>query len=126
MSSGDLASISDQDDVWREDKIEIMGRLMEDHPDINPLVSNYREFHPDGREKTGPNRNDGKLMYVRTRSNLLLVDSPGCTHCFRRSLFDMARPYWFDRYPHDALLWRTASMTDMTGRCSISMNAASD
>lgn len=72
MSSGDLASTSDQDDVWREDKIEIMGRLMEDHPDINPLVSNYREFHPDGREKTGPNRNDGKLMYVRTRSNLLL------------------------------------------------------
>lgn len=112
MSSGDLVFTSDQDDVWREDKIEIMERVMGDHPEINLLVSNYREFYPDGREKTGPNRNDGKLMHVRARSNFLLVDSPGCTHCFRRSLFDMARPYWFDRYPHDALLWRAALFSD--------------
>lgn len=108
MSSGDLIFTSDQDDVWREDKIEIMEKVMESHPEINLLVSNYREFYSDGREKTGPNRNNGKLMQVRTRRNFLLVDSPGCTHCFRRRLFDMARPYWFDMCPHDALLWRAA------------------
>ena len=111
-STGDLIFTSDQDDIWREDKIEIMEKVMLEHSEINLLASNYREFYPDGKEKIGPNRNDKRLVQVKARNNFLLVDSPGCTHCFRRSLFDISYPYWFEKCPHDALMWRAALFSD--------------
>ena len=40
-STGDLIFTSDQDDIWREDKIEIMEKIMLEHSEINLLASNY-------------------------------------------------------------------------------------
>ena len=70
------------------------------------------EFYDDGHTKVGPHKNTGKLEKVELKDNYMLVGAPGCTHCFRRSLFNLAEPVWFDDYPHDALLWRTALFTD--------------
>ena len=75
-STGDLIFTSDQDDIWREDKIEIMEKIMLEHSEINLLASNYREFYPDGKEKIGPNKNDKRLVQVKVRNNFLLVDAP--------------------------------------------------
>lgn len=40
--SGDLIFPSDQDDVWRLDKIERMSEIMEKTPEISVLISEYR------------------------------------------------------------------------------------
>lgn len=112
QSSGELVFTCDQDDIWRKDKLEIMEGIMTDHPEINLLASNYLEFYDDGHTQVGPHRNTRRLEKVELKDNYMLVGAPGCTHCFRRSLFNLAEPVWFADYPHDALLWRTALFTD--------------
>lgn len=112
QSTGNLVFTCDQDDIWREDKLELMEEIMTKHPEINLLASNYLAFYDDGHTQVGPRRNTKQLEKVRLKDNYMLVGAPGCTHCFRRSLFDLAETVWFADYPHDALLWRTALFTD--------------
>ena len=38
QSSGELVFTCDQDDIWRKDKLEIMEKIMTDHPAINLLA----------------------------------------------------------------------------------------
>ena len=42
----------------------------------------------------------------------MFVRSPGCVFCFRRGFFDDIKDMWYEDYPHDALLWRYAMLTD--------------
>ena len=112
MSNGDLIFTCDQDDIWRHDKLEVMEKIMCEHSEINLLVTNYLEFYEDGKEKIGTRANNKELEKVKIKNNFLSVESPGCVYCFRRELFDLALPYWFDGYAHDELLWRVALFTD--------------
>lgn len=105
-SKGDVVFSCDQDDIWREDKLALMTSIMEKHPEISLLVSNYRMFFEDGNEKVGLYKNDKQLKQVKLKDNYLLVGSPGCTHCIRRELLETAKRYWKPEYAHDALLWR--------------------
>lgn len=108
QSSGDIVFFCDQDDIWRNDKLSIMIRIMKAHPEINLLTSNYREFYENGKQKIGPWANDRILKKVELKKNYLLVKSPGCTHCIRRKLIDLSKKYWQADYAHDALMWRLA------------------
>lgn len=105
-SQGDLVFPCDQDDIWREDKVEIMAKIMEENPQIEIISSNYCEFFEDGKERIDPWPNDKQLMKVPLTDNYMLVKSPGCTYCVRRSLLNLSKNYWQSEYPHDALLWR--------------------
>ena len=92
-STGDLIFTCDQDDIWRNDKLEIMENIMLKHPEINLLASNYLEFYEDGHTKTGPLKNTKKIEKVKLKNNYMLVGAPGCTHCFRRILFSQAKKF---------------------------------
>lgn len=105
-SDGDLVFPCDQDDIWRKDKIETMTKVMANHPEVEILTSNYREFFPDWKEHVGPWKNDHALVRVPLTNDYMLVKSPGCTYCVRRRLLDLSKKYWKPAYPHDALLWQ--------------------
>lgn len=111
-SSGELVFTCDQDDIWRKDKLAIMNKIMEENPKITLLTSNYQEFYEDEHTVSGPWKNDKKLHKISLPNNYLLVKSPGCTHCIRRSLVDLSKKYWQPAYPHDALFWRLAIFSD--------------
>ena len=51
LATGDLIFFSDQDDLWREDKVEIMTDIMENHVDCQVLSSDYLPYF-DGMEET--------------------------------------------------------------------------
>lgn len=105
-SQGDLVFPCDQDDIWRQDKIEIMADIMAKNSQINVLSSDYCEFFENGKEKVGPWPKEKKLIKVPLTDNYLLVKSPGCTYCVRRKVLELSKQYWLPEYPHDALLWR--------------------
>ncbi|MFT8668315.1 MAG: glycosyltransferase [Liquorilactobacillus hordei] len=107
-SNGEIVFTCDQDDIWRQDKLEIMTNLMNEHKEISLLTSNYKEFYDDGHTTIGPWKNDKKLKQITLNNNYFLVKSPGCTHCVRRDLVELSKKYWEPEYPHDALLWRLA------------------
>lgn len=105
-ASGDLVFPCDQDDIWNKNKISKMSEIMENHSNISILTSNYCEFWKNGKTKVGLWKNTKRLEQVTLKNNYLLVRSPGCTYCVRRSLLELSKKYWKPSYPHDALLWR--------------------
>lgn len=111
-ASGDLVFSCDQDDIWHQDKLKIMSEVMENSPKISLLTSNYELFFEDGSHKDGFKQNDGSVSQIPLKNNYLLVGRPGCTHCIRKELLDIARKYWRPEYPHDALLWRLSLFSD--------------
>lgn len=111
-ASGDLVFSCDQDDIWHQDKLKIMCEVMEKSPQISLLTSNYELFFEDGSHKDGFKQNDGSVSQIPLKNNYLLVGRPGCTHCIRKELLDIARKYWRPEYPHDALLWRLSLFSD--------------
>lgn len=112
QSKGDVVFPCDQDDIWRSDKVEKMVQIMEEHPEVNVLTSNYQCFYSDGKTDIGPFKNDGKLGKIDLYTNYMLVKCPGCTYCVRRLVLDWSKKYWQPSYPHDALLWRLGLFSD--------------
>ncbi len=111
-ASGDIVFTCDQDDLWREDKVKLMAALMEQHPEIDLLTSNYIEFNDKGMKKPQPWTNDKQLHKIDLKPNYLLVQSPGCTHCTSRKIIELSKKYWQANYPHDALVWRLAAFDE--------------
>ena len=42
LCTGDVVFLSDQDDVWKRDKLKIMGDVLEHEKDVNVLASKYK------------------------------------------------------------------------------------
>lgn len=112
LSSGDIVFPCDQDDIWLPNKIAKMSELMQRHPEIQLLVSNYFEFFDDGRTNEGPWKSDHQLQQFPLRVNYMSVDAPGCVYCVRRELLDMSKKYWREEFGHDTLLWRMAELAN--------------
>lgn len=136
-ASGELVFISDQDDVWDKEKINVMSRVMKDNTHIDVLVSGYKEFTEDIKSDDNVNSDDetegeessckssdkssgkysGKIRKINLSKRFFTVDYPGCTYCVRKSFFDKIKGYWKPGFPHDALLWRFAIFSDSLFLC---------
>ncbi|MBQ3565687.1 MAG: glycosyltransferase [Oscillospiraceae bacterium] len=108
MSSGELIFTCDQDDIWYADKLEIMEKAMQENKKIQLLVSDYDSEYKDSKKIY---QSDCIYRYEFDKK-FMFIKRPGCVYCFRRELFDTAETMWFDYYPHDAVLWRAALVTD--------------
>jgi len=105
----DYIFLCDQDDYWLSDKISVMMKIMESNEEIDLLCSQYLEFYNDyeigqcRKEKT-----DYNVRRIENNRNMLKIDYPGCTYCFRRSISKQAIALWKEYLPHDAALWISA------------------
>lgn len=107
-STGDLIFTCDQDDVWYLNKLEHMEKIMSENDKINLLVSDYSLE----RGEKFIELNTDKIVKHKINKKFMFVYGPGCAFCFRKSLYDSAKNMWYEDYPHDAVLWRTAAITD--------------
>ncbi|MBX3099102.1 MAG: glycosyltransferase family 2 protein [Salinibacterium sp.] len=120
--TGDLIALSDQDDVWRRDKLEVVEPVFEAHPalllvhsdatlvdgDLNPLRHSLLE----SLEATTKERRelvDGQSFRTFLRRNLVT----GATVVFRRELLEKAVPF-SPRWIHDEWLAIIAACLDST------------
>lgn len=111
-ASGELVFPCDQDDVWLQNKLEIMEKIMVENPQIQLLTSNYQAFYDSGKESNGPEIEDEKLVKQTMKQNLFDTKYPGCTYCIRRHCVKISEKYWEEDFPHDAFFWRIAIVSD--------------
>lgn len=111
-ATGDLIFPCDQDDIWKDNKLFAMEKIMRDHPEISLLTSNYEAFYEDGHTEVCPEPEDRRLVRRKPVPDFFTTLCPGCTYCVRRSFLDKAMVYWQEDFPHDALLWRLAMFSD--------------
>lgn len=118
QADGDIIFPCDQDDVWDEYKIEKMSSVMEMDENVQVLVGNYRTLY-EGEEYQKIDKvfsrdlsNDGTYHKINADEKGVYICRPGCVMAFRKSFFEFAMQYYFEDYPHDALLWRNAVYAD--------------
>ena len=102
----------DQDDIWLPTKIEKMVSVMEIYPQFDVLACSVEPLYEEGAQKVmaGATSNSGAIRTKRLDSDFMYVRRPGCTYCIRGSFIPLILPYWEEKYPHDAIFWRLATL----------------
>jgi glycosyltransferase involved in cell wall biosynthesis len=116
--SGDLIFFADQDDIWKENKIETMANIMEKHKDCKLLCTDYEPFIT-GKNAPEPPKsvlkkmpNDGSLKKVELEKKTVYIGALGCCMCARKEFLNEIEPYWFDKWAQDDRCWRLALCAD--------------
>jgi rhamnosyltransferase len=114
---GDIIFLSDQDDVWLPNKIEIMAGLMEQDPHRMMLSSAYSVIDSNGAAINSKNvinaieSNDGSFIPVTVNSQISCSYIRGCAMCMRRQVVLAAdREHLSFILGHDWILGMTASL----------------
>ena len=117
-ATGELIFPCDQDDCWHDDKIQKMTDIMDDNPNIELLVSNYKICY----KGTSPTENlaylwnqlhmsnDSSTKQIPFDEKWYYTGRPGCTYCFRTDFFRSITDLWLDDFSHDGQLWRYACL----------------
>ncbi len=118
QTDGDFVFFCDQDDIWIEDRVKRMMKLMNEHPDILLLGSEFESFVSSEDAPSVPEweqkmiKNDGTLEKKTFDAENVFIGCQGCTMCVRRELFDRAMPYWYSGWAHDEFVWKLALCMD--------------
>lgn len=94
-ATGDIVFLCDQDDVWCEDKLAVMGAVMERNPPVEALVCGYSVIDAEGKEMEPqpekfyvPSPGTGELSRVKSGKVLYANMAQGCAGAYRRSIVD--------------------------------------
>lgn len=117
-TTGDLICFCDQDDIWVEDRIEVMTAIMEENPKILMLGSEFEPFECAQDAPSVPAwelakfKRNHSLEHIKLQAKNIFIGSQGCSMCIRRSFFKQIEPYWFEGWAHDEYVWKLALCLD--------------
>lgn len=113
-SVGDVIFFCDQDDIWFENRIEIMVNILKKHEDINLLCSNVEFFYQDVNliKKGKKELNDGTLEKLEFNTLNFHLRRPGCAMCIRKDFLIKIMPWWIERWAHDDFVWKMAIISN--------------
>lgn len=114
-AKGDIIFLADQDDIWFLDKIERMSKIIEENQKISLLASNILPFyvgHNPQKINFEKFRENKKIIKIDDKLKWIKPIRPGCSMCIRPSKFSEYDEIWYDKYPHDCLLWGISVLND--------------
>ena len=117
-ASGEYIFFCDQDDIWMPDKIFKTVKIMDQHPEIKLLCTDYEPFAsaenaPKVPRKIMKNmRGDGSVQKLELCPANLYIASLGCVMCFTSAFRDAIEPYWKSGWAHDDYVWKMAQCED--------------
>ena len=114
-ATGDLVFLCDQDDFWHPQKLQILERICQEHPEILSLSSSFRMVNAQGnpleqREETEGWSNHGLVPMEVPENGLIQIPFssilqynmfPGCTTVIRRELKEQYLKTSHQQMPHD-------------------------
>lgn len=118
LATGDLIFFADQDDVWNEDKVQIMTDIMEGHKDCQVLCTDYVPWFYGDNAQDAPKKvldkmpDNGVLEKIAITPKSLYIGAIGCCMCVRREFYHSIKKYWFDGWAQDDRMWKLAQCAD--------------
>lgn len=117
--NGEIIFFSDQDDIWKSNKIEIMIDEMKKNDNIKVLTCKADFINSSGNKitvspKALPFGYIGKERIKKNEFNKKFIYSifPGCTMAIRADIINIYNSCALDNIPHDALYWKMATLNE--------------
>ena len=91
-TNGDLIFLCDQDDLWHNDKISVMSKIMEENRNVKALASSYKLIDAEGNEIIGQfekfytPKSGKELEKVKYKNALYYNVAQGCAEVIRSDL----------------------------------------
>lgn len=128
-TTGDLIYLSDQDDVWLENKVEVMSNIISEK-NLIALFSSYGLINQKSESLTfiPPKLTNidlnfsSKFIEINIDSLIICSYLRGCALCFRRDVLDIIKTHALDEYCSPNLLghdWLISIISCITGTCGI-------
>mgnify|MGYP004481559507 FL=1 len=117
-TSGNYIFLSDQDDIWLEDKVEKMVDVLEKNPKVIVLGSDFEPYYCTqdapkiSAQAMKTMKYNDELQHVGFSSHNIFIGSEGCTMAIRREILGLTKQYWFSGWAHDEYLWKMAMCFD--------------
>lgn len=107
--TGDLIFLSDQDDIWYEDKVEVLSSFMAENTKVNCVASSYQTCDSVGKPIDIPIRYNRKSNDCRVEPIKVTYFSEGlavrgASMCFRSWILDEQLNYRIGRFGHDTII----------------------
>lgn len=112
QTTGDLVFFCDQDDIWKEERVQEMEAIMEQHPHITLLGSEFEPFSVSKQALQVPKwelkqmKHDGSLEKMEWNPQNIFIGAQGCTMCVRQSFVQDILPYWYKGWAYDEFVWK--------------------
>lgn len=117
-AQGDYIFFSDQDDIWLEDKIEVMTSFMEGNPEIACLTGKVIMADSNGtalaEEDASAEATPGKLTRHRFSASFNTAVMPGCSMCVTKQLAEILTQANVTNCPYDEQCCRLGILLDGT------------
>lgn len=113
LCQGEIVFLADQDDLWHEKKLEIMGKLLEESEKSNLVACKYEIVDSEGRQihtvmNPTHNHGTGQLREITVDDVLRKYEWPGMVLAYKKSWFDhnliVEGEDSFPSVPHDLIL----------------------
>lgn len=128
VATGDVIFLSDQDDEWQSNKVELMIKVMQENPELDSLNSAIQLIDQNSRTvnlTAKPNFYNANFLYSKKPLDRLTLFnwskiierniSPGCSMCITKKLQNQFIELYDFSLPHDWFLNLLASITDGCG-----------
>ena len=114
LCDGDLIYLCDQDDIWKNDKIEKMNKVMEENPNISLLMCKGGVIGADDRELHGMMIKKAdeteKVTKISVEDIIRIFDWTGMLMCVRKEFFEQRKSIISEiSAPHDFVLALSAA-----------------
>ena len=113
-TAGEYIFFCDQDDIWVPDRVEVMVRQMDEHPEILLLCSEFESFVSSPDAPSVPAweqkqfRRDHSLEHLSYEAHNLFINCQGCSMCIRREFWQQVADRWYPNWAHDEFVWKLA------------------
>ena len=120
LCEGDIIFLCDQDDIWKENKVDILNGLLESNSDMGLVSSSFIQIDGDGEEVSSNKSaymrkmDEGNLYSVPLEDLIFHNASQGCAMAFRKEVRDLYMKHFVDELPHD---WALNVIAAMDKKC---------
>ncbi|MCR4743597.1 MAG: glycosyltransferase [Lachnospiraceae bacterium] len=104
-----LILLSDQDDIWLEDRVEQTIKIFHKNENMELLVGSF-DFIDEKGNKTEFSKNTGIVLRQHFDGKFIHTAMPGAVYAVKPELLSDTKNYWRPELPHDAQLWIFAKM----------------
>lgn len=118
LALGDAIFFSDQDDIWKPDKVQRMLEIMDAHSDCMVLCTDYDPFFDGENATSAPTKvldrmpDNGVFEKVTLSPKSVYIGALGCCMCVRKDFYLAIQKYWFDGWAQDDRMWRLSQCAD--------------